>query len=234
MPICTGCGVAIEERYRNCPLCGRSLDKVRTDASEDRLENVTEPACEKDVPANIVVLEVFSFVAVSSALVVLATDLAWGMDVSWSRLPLLSIGYVWLAVFQVTLLRRKPWLLATVEFLSACLFLFTLDTLTSGPPWFWGIALPVLFVLALLILATAAFIRLRKPSVLGMLSAGLASGAVFTLLIDMLLNWFFSHSLRISWSMVTAVSVIPIIVFLSGFEKRLKKRGSSLKKYFFT
>jgi len=235
MPICRECGVQIENSSSVCPLCGCSLTPEAVDGGSSNLA--------PDVPAGSVgpknsravrlFREVFSFVISASILVVFVTDFAYGMDLSWSLIPITSIVYLWLAVFPLTIFLHRAFLLTAFEFVNTGLFLFLLCYFAGGSDWFSELALPLLIVLAILVLLTSAFIRFLKLSILGRLSAGFVSSALFTLCIDLTLNLHSRNKPGLSWSLVAASAVIPIIIFLFGFEKRLKKRGSSLKKYFF-
>ncbi len=255
MPICKHCGVQVESNYTHCPLCGTALgapekgadnkadskkgevqaeaktDSIRGAGSEEPDEN--HAAIEAhDAKVRLLFHEVVGFIALAGAVVVFATDFAYGMDISWSRIPLISIGYVWLTIFMIPRLKRIPYLLVVAEILLIGLYLYALNLFTSGPGWYWGIAFPIVGSFGFLILLSVLVIRIFKLSVLGGLAVGLVAAGLSTLCIDGILNLYLYDQLRFSWSIVTAASVIPLIAFLVSFEKRLKRHGSNLKKHF--
>ena len=236
MPICKNCGVEVESNYHLCPLCGAELgpEAAGSETAGSELESVENHAAIEahDEKVRILFQEVFGFISLAAAVVVFATDFAYGMEISWSRIPLISIGYIWLSIFMIPRLKRIPYLLPVAELLTTALFLYALDLFTGGRNWFWELALPIVAAFGLLLLLTVFIIRVFKLSVLGGLAAGLISAGLFTLCLEAILNSFLHEQIWVSWSLVTAASVIPIIAFLVSFEKRLKKRGSNLQKHF--
>lgn len=246
MPICKQCGVQVEPEYTQCPLCGSGIDANggRTDSRpqaepgsiqdiDNRELDENHAAIEAhDAKVRLLFHEVVGFVALAGAVVVFATDFAYGMDIGWSRIPLISIGYVWLTIFMIPRLKRKPYLLVVAEILLLGAYLYGLNSFTGGPGWYWGIAFPIVASCGILLLLSVLVIRIFKLSVMGGLAVGLVAAGLFTLCIDGLLKLYFQQQLGFSWSIVTAASVIPLIAFLVSFEKRLKKRGSNLQKHF--
>lgn len=254
MPICKQCGVLIESDYQNCPLCGASLESASVAASETVAESTetqaksgpgsireinnaeideNQAAIEAhDAKVRLLFHEVVGFIALAGAVVVFATDFAYGMDISWSRIPLISIGFVWMSIFLIPRLKGLPYLLVVAEILLLGAYLYGLNSFTGGPGWYWGIAFPVVASFGVLILLSVLVIRIFKLSVLGGLAVGLVAAGLFTLCIDGILHLYFDAQLRFSWSIVTAASAIPLIAFLVSFERRLKKRGSNLQKHF--
>jgi len=241
MPICKNCGVEVESNYRTCPLCGAELgaatarsETARADPETVGLKEAAQHTAIEahDEKVRLLFQEVFGFIALAAAVVVFATDFAYGMKITWSRIPLISIGYIWLSIFMIPRLKRIPYLLPVAELLTTALFLYALNLFTGGRNWFWELALPIVAALGILMLLTVFIIRVFKLSVLGGLAVSLISAGLFTLCLEAILNSFLHERIWVSWSLVTAASVIPIIAFLVSFEKRLKKRGSNLQKHF--
>lgn len=267
MPICSHCGVEIEEGHEKCPLCGTPLSgEVEAQWEEDedseprarqsetaqgpgrdhtpespegsysaeRREALIE---EHDEKVRLLFREVFGFIALAAAVVVAAVDFAFGMDIDWSRYPLASLGYAWLIVFIVRPLRslhikNRAFLILAVQTGITLVFLYLLDTFTSGRPWFTGLALPLTMLLAVLAVLSILVIRHFGLKALGGISTALVAAGVFTLGTELILRVFQNKEVLVSWSIIPATAVIPIIAFLVFFEKRLKKRGSNLSKYF--
>lgn len=242
MPICRQCGVEVESDYTHCPLCGEAIERAEQGPRADAESGSTAAGPENertsaaieahDAKVRLLFQEVVGFIALAGAVVVFATDFAYGMDLSWSRIPLISIGYLWLTVFMIPRLKRVPYLLVAAEILLLGLYLYALNMFTGGPGWYWGIAFPIVAAFGLLMLLSVLAIRIFNLSVLGGLAVGFVATGLFTLCIEGALNLYFYDRLSFSWSIITAASVIPLIAFLVNFEKRLKKRGSNLEKHF--
>jgi hypothetical protein len=214
--ICGECGVRYEDGLDECPLCARKPPAPPGDAGP-----------EKNSSRHF--REVITFTAFSAGLIAFITDLAYSGSLSWSRIPLLSLGYSWLTAFMLSVSRKANYLRVTVAAASIGAYLYFLSRLTSGPDgWFQPIALPIVAAAALLSLLVTAVLRLFSLPFLGKVSAVLVGMALFTVSIDLTL------SPGASWSLVTASGIVPVTVFLAGLEKRLRKKGSSLEKYFHT
>lgn len=215
-PICEKCGIRYEEENGSCPLCGKESEDPASKAGETghSMKHFRE---------------VVTFTAFSAGLIVFITDFAYGGAFSWSRIPLLSLGYCWLTSFLLSFLHKGKYLPVPAAAASTGLFLFFLSGFTSpAGSWFTGMALPILAAVAAISVLAAAVIRLFGMSFLGTVSTYLAGAGLLTICID------FAVTPGASWSLVAASGVIPMIVFLAGLERRLRRKGSSLEKYFFT
>ncbi len=243
MPICKNCGVEIEEDHSYCPLCGLALEESDTsqpygegselhdeeDGSLVEYRSVIEKHEEK---LRILLQDIWSFITIAALIIVFAVDFSFDMEISWARFPLLSIAYVWLLTFVISKLRYRAYLILSALLLATAIFLLAMDTFTPGPSWFLSLALPLLGILTVAITGVITLIRLFGLSILGGLSAALAAAGLVIIGTETLLDMYMDKPLRISWSLIPATAVLPIIAFLFSFEKRLKKRGSDLDKYF--
>ncbi len=213
-PVCGKCGVRYEESFGSCPLCR---------------QRKAEPAEEKPRGGKSLkhFREVLTFSAFSTGLIVFITDFAYGGSLDWSRIPLLSLGYVWLTFFLLSCLRGRKYFPVPTAAVTTGLFLFFLSGFTSGAGgWFSEIVLPILFSVAFISILVTAVVMIFRMSFLGTLSSGLAGAGLLMICVD------FTVNPGVSWSLVAASGVVPVIVFLAGLEKRLRKKGSSLEKYF--
>lgn len=210
-PVCGSCGIRFEEDCRSCPLCGKTRVEPAADPGE-ALKHFRE---------------VLTFSAFSTAFIVFITDLAYSGSLDWSRIPLLSLGYVWLTLFLLSFLRGRKYFPVPTAAITTGLFLFFLSGFTSGAGcWFSEIVLPILLSIAFISIVVTAVSMIFRMSFLGTLSSCLAGAGLLMICID------FTVNPGVSWSLVAASGVIPVIVYLAGLEKRLRKKGSSLEKYF--
>ena len=214
--ICGECGIRYEDDQEECPLCARRTPLPPTGTSEygNRGKHLREVA---------------TFSAFSAGLIAFITDYAYSETLTWARIPLLSLAYAWLTVLLVSLSWRSRYLTVAASALTTGLYLFFLSGLTSGGNgWFSAIALPVVTFAALISILVTAVNGLFNLSFMGRLSSIIAGIALFTVFIDL------TVTPGVTWSLITASGAVPLIVFLAGLEKRLKRKGSSLEKYFHT
>ncbi len=260
MPICPNCGVRIEDDQKNCPLCGavpaadqqggvqghenpaatRETTEIPRSGKEaeggaptaGRLRQEKEKETEREQRVRILFGEVISFIALAGAVVVFAVDYAYGMQVTWSRFPLITIAFLWLLLNIPYWLRGQGYLIVLLETIDLGAFLYMLDLFTPSVSWFAGLALPIAGGLGVIIMLAMGCIRLFRLSVLGSISAVLVGLGLYILWLERVINYYLYGRAYVSWSLVAAAAVIPIIVFLISFNMRLKRHGSNLKKHF--
>ncbi|HOP27385.1 MAG TPA: DUF6320 domain-containing protein [Candidatus Sabulitectum sp.] len=212
--ICGECGIRYEDHQAECPLCVRR--KPEPPSGKGSRSNVGKH-----------LREMVTFSAFSAGLIAFITDYAYSGTLTWSRIPLLSLAYAWVTVYLVSLTWRSRYLTVAASALSTGLFLHFLSDLTSGGDgWFHAIALPMVTSAALISLLVTAINGLFNLSFMGRLLSAMAGIALFTVFIDL------TVTPGVTWSLITASGTVPLIVFLAGLEKRLRRKGSSLEKYF--
>ena len=142
MPICKNCGVEIEENQALCPLCG--LPPGEEPESTEKGEASTPfILSEKRESTRILVWEIFSFTALSAILIVFVVDFAYGLNITWSRYPLVCLGFIWITFFLILKVKRRIGLLFFLMLINLLLFLFLLDLSMPRGSWFWTLAFPL-------------------------------------------------------------------------------------------
>ncbi|MHC4067591.1 MAG: hypothetical protein ACYSUI_24235 [Planctomycetota bacterium] len=149
MPLCRECGVQIEEHVAVCPLCSTpgGAPTLRS-GSRDEPHPIVPDAGGGHVRR--VMWEIFSLVLATAAAVVVAADLALSRAVTWSVMPLLSVGFLWLTGSAVILLGKRVQLILLSVTVSLLVLLALLDNVTTGGPWFLYLALPITVLAAAL------------------------------------------------------------------------------------
>ncbi|MGC9312117.1 MAG: DUF6320 domain-containing protein [Sediminispirochaetaceae bacterium] len=191
-----------------------------------------EGDAEREERVRILFGEVISFIALAGAVVVFAVDYAYGMRVSWSRFPLISIAFFWLLVSIPYWLRGRGYLIVLLETIDLIVFLYLLDLFTPSAAWFTGLALPIAAGLGVISMLAMGCIRLFRLSVLGSVSTVLVALGLYMLWLEWVINYYVYDHAYVSWSLVAAAAAVPIIVFLITYNSRLKRHGSNLKKHF--
>jgi len=227
MPLCRNCGVEIDVGLKVCPLCGEPVEKnANTEPGKQPLPQKDKP--EKRYPW---FLELFSFFAFAAFIIVFAVDFAYGANLTWSRIPMVSILFSWLFAFLLYHLRLKPYLLVAVETINFLLFLWALDLLISSHSWFLPLAFPLILVLGILFLLVIVSIRTFKLSTLSAIAVGTFALGIFLLCLEIIIN-FYRNEFFLSWSIVAFACIIPVSGLFLYLQIMKRKKGSNLKKIF--
>ncbi|HDQ46134.1 MAG TPA: hypothetical protein ENN17_11675 [bacterium] len=139
MPVCKHCGVEIEEDLPCCPLCRSSIhggDPVGE-------QNIRTPLPETAAHQKSWFWGLITLLGLGGGAIVSAVDLAYGMSITWSRYPLISIAYLWLTVSLFIYLRKHIYSLLLFETINLGLYLWILNSLTPITPWFFSLVIPL-------------------------------------------------------------------------------------------
>ncbi|MDQ3290244.1 MAG: hypothetical protein M3Q05_03025, partial [Bacteroidota bacterium] len=93
------------------------------------------------------------------------------------------------------------------------------------------LGIPLLFaantVTSIFILA----IQVSRHKGVNLVAYGFLAIAILCILIEIILDWYLKHSLRLVWSMIVGVCILPVCVVLLLMHFRYK-RGRDLQKTF--
>ncbi len=221
MSLCRSCGVEVEEGLARCPLCGTPLGSADTPGEPKAAPRPPEP---RGAPRAMRrwMLEAATILAGAAATVVFAADFAYRMRLTWSLYPLAAIGFLWVSAVVAIVSCPRPLVWLGCQTAALLAFLYGLDKLTAGPPWFVPLALPAALLAVVLAAATAAIARRRPPlqvTALALLAAGL-----YLLGLEQILNRHLSRPFAPGWSLVAFGCIVPVVLVLLFLQRSLRSR----------
>lgn len=197
MNLCRHCGVELELDARCCPLCQHPLPGAAEGELLDSLpsamppsepqESAPPPSTRPPAPmppetkrrVRRYLLEIYSLLAVTAALVVFAVDFSRGLSISWAWYPLSSLTFLWVVMFLLILCAGRLWVTLLAEIAAVVAFLFVLDHLTPGPDWYLPLALPSTLLAGAMLAFILAIARRMKPSLFTMIAITLLTASIF-------------------------------------------------------
>lgn len=216
MKICPKCGIEYDNDKGDCPLCDKEKQEKPSNTNFSM----------------IFFWELYSLFSLTAFLIILVIDLAYTAGLDWSRIPLVSISYSWISIFLIKKMRHKTIYFLILEFTATLITLGLLDSFIPGKPWFFGLAFPVLVAFTLIFNLTYLAVKKFKISLLSTTAAFIASVAIFLLSLELLLHNYYNEILRVSWSLIAFVCLLPLLVFFLYLDKLYKTRRNDFKKYF--
>jgi hypothetical protein len=229
MTLCKHCDVVVEEDARYCPLC-RNPIHPGTGEEESEPEAPSRRPYEGVRPMRRWLLEIFSLLAVTGSLVVLAADFAPDMSLSWAGYPLAGIAFLWLSTVLAMFCSSRTSIYLPAEIATTCLFLFVLDRLTPGPPWFLPLALPLTLLVGTVLAMTLTVVRKLRLSPFAATAAAMVAAGVFVLGLELLLNSYRDQRWFVSWSAVAFVCMLPLVLLLLYLRSWLRARRGEIRK----
>jgi hypothetical protein len=236
MKICENCGVEIEEG-EVCPLCGSPT----TDApgverpgdpksSETRIRSSQEKKILLD--AKIWAFEMVSLVAFTAAIVVFASDFAFGFQVTWSVYPLASIAFIWIFVSVAIALARVPVAAVLTETVLTAGFLLALGQMGGSTGWFVTLALPITGLVGIISAIVALIIKSLHPTLLQIVACLFLAAGFFLVGLELILALHFDAEAPVSWSLVAFACTLSLFFLILFIDRRLRERHSEFRKIF--
>jgi hypothetical protein len=230
MNICNHCGVELEDKISLCPLCGKNPS-----------ETVPDLTGQGTYPSDIINLqkkenrkhiwELSGIIAFSGITVCTIVDLVLVDGLKWSLYADASILAAW-SIFSLILLSfKKPHILIPGIILTILAMLIMFDLISFKTNWFIPIGLPLtisagLFIYLIIILNKSAHLKGFNIIAVTFIIIG-----CYCMIIEIVTDKYLTGIIYLGWSLITAVSILPIALVLFFIHYRLKK-GNKLDSFF--
>ena len=230
MTLCTHCGVELDDGWKICPLCGRDPGII---GEQDPVSN--------NYPSNIIRLqkkenrkylwELSGIIAFSGIFVCTIVELLLSKGLRWSLFSDVSIATSWVILTLFQFVSKRSLMIVTSLMFTILAALFSFDLIATGRGWFVPVGLPVTitaFIAAgiIIVLYQSAFLK-----GLNLIAAALILLSGFCIITEIILDQYLNNVVSIRWSLIVAVSIIPVALVFFFYHYRLKK-GNRLDTLF--
>lgn len=230
MPYCSNCGVEVDESLKICPLCKNEINYKR-DSMQDNTEFSDEDSTKYSRSRKMVFWELITFSLIVPIIIVILINLFQSSKLSWSLFVVLSLVASWIFITIPFFLMTQPVLFLIGYFINTYLFLLGIDAVNGNFEWFFSLAMPIIFIFYFLMAVTVAVsIRIKRKGV-NIVAFILVVLSLFCVGIDFSILSYLSKPIKLGWSLIILIVVLPIALFLFYFDYRLSKY-INLKKYF--
>lgn len=246
MTYCPSCRVTLADTCPVCPLCHApsivsegALPEIPVvqDENPDMMRYSSDVA-NADRGEKLTLEEqrliISELLAVSFGIILAVTvgvDILMFKTLTWSKYTSVILGMVWLFLAMPLVLWGHPWIVFTVLAPVLPCGLFLLSFLSGDLTWFVMPALPIVFLVEGVVLASFVLIMREKQKGLNCVGVVLAASALICVGIDILINVAFSGVITLGWSVVVVVSLIPVAGFFFYLHYRVINKAT-LRKLF--
>jgi hypothetical protein len=154
--------------------------------------------------------QISAIILVSGILVTLVINWMESKSITWSRYTLVSSLSILASISFFTLLRNRPFMLVLGSFISNAALLLLLDLISSNIGWGTKLGIPILFSFYALILIVLWLIRISHRRGFNILALIFIAMGLFLICIEVFVSLYFNHKITLSWSIISASSMIPI------------------------
>lgn len=235
MAYCPDCGVDIGAAAV-CPLCGaknpRAAEKPTQGCGESEKDQTTpivflgsDPSTERFTPeeSRKILWEVLSVAFVIAVGSLLGINFLIAGSLSWSLYPVASFVFVWVVATSILVMRRAPKVRILLTGIAAPLYLLALGVFTGDVSWAWRLAVPLSVFVELVGLGVVALIHGSKRKGLNVFSFILVGAALTCLGVEICVDLFVARRVMLTWSVITALALVPIATFLMYLHYRVAK-----------
>ncbi len=230
MTICVNCGIELDDGLKICPLCGKHLE------NSGEQEHIPE-----NYPSDIIQLhkkenrkhlwELSGIIAFSGITVCTIVDLLINKGLRWSLFCDVSILAVWIFMTISLYVHKRTLIFIALQMLTILASLFFIDLIATGPEWFFPVGLPATIAASIAMVAIVILYKAAHFKGLNIIAAALIILSGFCIILEMILDEYLNGVVDFRWSLITAISILPVALIFFFYHYRLKK-GNRLDSFF--
>lgn len=230
MPYCSRCGVEVDDHIEDCPLCKtpiQKLDRPEPQSGRYPQDNLSRVG-ESELPPGLgstLAFQIITILFVTPFLIVLATSLvveAWPV---WASFVLVGLAAAWVTIVTPIMLSRHPIFIVLILFLTTTGLLLTIDLLEgSGIEWFFVVGFPILvlvLIMSIAVVLSSTLVRDKGTNVASFVLLGLV---ILCMGIDGIISLYQVGYIMLGWSIIVAVSLAPVAIFLLYYHYGIRER----------
>lgn len=230
MAICINCGVEIDDGLKICPLCGKNPGN--NSGEEDISANSPSYIIQLSRKENRKYLwELCGIIAFSGIAVCTIVDLLVSKGLKWSPLSDIAILAAWIILTLFLFAYKRTLIIVTGLMGTILAALFLIDLFASGRKWFFPVGFPLTVAafaatgIIILLYRSAHFKGLNIIATASIILSGLC------IVTEMVLDSYIKGVVDLRWSLITAISILPVALIFFFYHYRLKK-GNRLDSFF--
>jgi hypothetical protein len=230
MAICAHCGVELDKGMKICPLCG--LD-AENNEDQDYVSN--------NYPSNIIKLqkkekkrflwELSGVITFSAIAVCTLVDLLVSKGLKWSLYSDIAVLAIWVILTLFRFVHKRTVLLFIFILITILAALFFIDFISVDKQWFLPVGLPVTLAAFLAVGIVMVLYRTARLKGLNIIALALIVLSGFCIILEFTLDAYLNGTVHLRWSLIAAVSVIPVALVFLFYHYRLQK-GKRLDSLF--
>jgi hypothetical protein len=218
MPYCSRCGVEVDDYIKICPLCNLNIQNFENaPAIQGNFPNDDITSKDYYIPFEIkkkITWSIFSFLIVTTLSIIFAVNFLLNRTITWGWIPLFSLLLTWALTAVIYYLNKKIYYLLISVFIIIIIYLFFLFFVIQYLDIFFKLAMPILTVAFINLVFIVLFCnktRKKGYNIIGFILTGTASICIG---IDIIVTYYITSKIVMTWSIVVISLLIPIVLFL--------------------
>jgi len=230
MTLCVNCGVELDDGLKTCPLCGKDPGEKN---EEEHISN--------NYPSGIIQLqrkenrkyfwELGGIIAFSGIAVCTILDLLISKRLSWSLFSDVSISAAWVILTIYQFAYKRILIVVSFAMVTILAALYLIDLIATGRGWFFPVGLPVTITVFIASGTVIMFYKAAHFKGLNIIASAFIVLSVYCIITEMIFDKYLKDFVDLHWSLIVAVSILPVALIFFFYHYRLKK-GNRLDSFF--
>lgn len=234
MSYCVNCGVELDNSAKKCALCATPV--VNPNALI-KPEDAIDPFPKRVVIPSAVRRRYGAFLASMVILipniVCLIINLVFEFGYLWATYLNASSAMFWLLfIFPFFFNKPKSYILVPLDALGAFLYTAVFYSVEHGEGWLFGLALPMILVVAAFVFSVAEWIKFKRLDWPILVTSLLIQVAVLSFAVEFLFRYYYSLSLLPIVSIIVSACCLALIAFFLAVLKNKRLRAWLSRKFF--
>jgi hypothetical protein len=230
MTLCVNCGVELDDGLKICPLCGK-----------DPENKIDKEEVSNNYPSGIIQLqkkenrrylwELSGIIAFSGVAVCTILDLLTGKGLNWSQFSDVSLVAAWIIMTLYLFAYKRTLTIVLLQLFTILAALFFIDLIATGRDWFFPVGLPITVAGFIAVGTVIVLYRAARFKGLNIIASACVLLSGYCIVTEIIFDKYLRGIIDLQWSLIVAVSVLPVALLLFFFHYRLKK-GNRLDSFF--
>jgi hypothetical protein len=230
MVLCNNCGVELDEGFTVCPLCGKDPgNSIKEEKNADNYPSAIIRLHKKENRMHL--WELSGIVAFSGIAVCTIVDLMVSGSLRWSLFTDVLISAAWITLTLFLYFYKKAFVLTGFLLIIILTALFLTNLIAGGKDWFLPVGLPATLASFVVSGTIISVYRAAHLKGLNIIASALIILSGFCVILETILDNFLKGNVDLRWSLIAAVSILPVALVLFHYHYRLKK-GNRLDSFF--
>ena len=234
MSYCVNCGVELDGALQECPLCNtpvinpRELSRQKASSPFPEDKGAVETIRRKDL--GILTSSILAATAVACGVL----NLLVFTGVAWSLAVIGACLLVWVMMVPLVIdSHQSVYLSLLLDGVAVGLYLFMLSFLTADQEWMWGLGIPIVILVTIIVELMTICIRNLPSSFLTNSLYVVNAVGLLCLGLEILIDRYISGSIALSWSAVVLTVMVCVDAMLITVLSRRRLRNEVRRRLHF-
>lgn len=234
MSYCVNCGVELETTIEKCPLCNTPVVNPRAENTRGKMTPFPKEKGQVEVVKRKDLAILLSVVLISTGLTCLVLNCLVFDKNWWSFLIIGVCAIIWVFAIPAVIFTRLPiYVSLLLDGLVVALFLWLITFMTNESRWFWELGMPITAVVTVAALIIVFLVKNVSRALLSMALYLISEAAVLCVIIEILIEIYFSTAIVLTWSAVVLAVCVIIDICLITILSRKRLRNTVRQRLHF-